>query len=673
MKKCKFLAISLLIIILFNIFFSLIYYVTAEENKIEENVKIENEEKALKDDEEIEEIKYDKNEKENNTIIDNNIEKEDDIDEDKIVEENDEKIKNEIEIIEENIDQNKKEDDKNIKDEIDVDITNKIEEKNNINEKNEEKEINTSIESEIKDSKIIETNVETKQTLEIEESKVESVENLGETVAEPSIEYQAHVQDIGWQAIKRDGEMAGTSGKSKRVEAIKINLKGVNSNAKISYQTHIQDIGWQKWKGNGELSGTEGKAKRIEAIRIKLENLTGYSVEYRVHIQDYGWQKWKKNGELAGSEGQSKRIESIQIRIVKTGEEKNDISLNYQTHVQDIGWQAKIEEGFVAGTSGQSKRIEAIKINLENPTAGAKIQYRTHIQDIGWQAWKSNGELSGTEGKAKRIEAIQIKLQGISNYTIEYQVNIQDYGWSAWYIDGETAGTVGKEKRIEAIRIRFAPKYYRNYKGIDVSQWQGEINWNKVKASGVQFAIIRIGYRGYRYGTLVEDAQFLNNVKGAKNVGIPIGVYFFSQAVNTTEGAEEATWVINKLKEYNNISIQYPIVIDTEDSGARGAGYDPGRADLIDKRTRTNAVVGFCNKVRSSGYTPMIYASRDWFYDNLEYGYLTSYDIWLAHYTGSPSVKSNFKYGYQIWQYSSSGSVSGINGDVDMNVAYKKY
>ena len=205
----------------------------------------------------------------------------------------------------------------------------------------------------------------------------------------------------------------------------------------------------------------------------------------------------------------------------------------------------------------------------------AKILYRTHVQDVGWQGWSSDGQLAGTQGKCKRIEALQIKLQGLDSYTVEYKVHIQDYGWSQWYIDGETAGTVGKCKRIEGIKIRIVPKYKRQYKGIDVSEWNKDINWKKVKASGVDFAIVRIGYRGYRTGKIVQDAKFLENIKGAKAAGIKVGVYFFSQAINLVEGQEEANWSINTLKA-NNISIDYPIIIDTEDSGARGNGSEPG-------------------------------------------------------------------------------------------------
>ena len=131
-----------------------------------------------------------------------------------------------------------------------------------------------------------------------------------------NIMYETHVQDIGWQGQRQNGEMAGTEGQSKRLEAIKIKINNMPETMEIKYSTHIQDIGWQGWKNNGEIAGTEGQSKRLEAIKIKLEETEEYSVMYRVHIQDIGWQDWKYDGEIAGTEGQSKRLEAIEIKIV---------------------------------------------------------------------------------------------------------------------------------------------------------------------------------------------------------------------------------------------------------------------------------------------------------------------------------------------------------------------
>ena len=288
----------------------------------------------------------------------------------------------------------------------------------------------------------------TESTSETEEKPDEEPEK------EPSISYTTHIQDIGWQNQVKDGEMAGTEGQAKRLEAIKITLKDL-SGVKIKYQTHIQDIGWQDWKYDGTLAGTEGQSKRLEAIKIELEKNDKYSIMYRVHIQDIGWQDWRYDGEKAGTEGQSKRLEAIQIKIV---EKQTSISVNYSVHVQDIGWQNWKAEEKIAGTEGQSKRLEAIKIELLTNIKNLKLKYRVHIQDIGWQDWKDSEEMAGTEGQSKRLEAIQIKLENTQDYSIEYRVHVQDIGWQDWVKDGETSGTEGQSKRLEAIQIRIISK-----------------------------------------------------------------------------------------------------------------------------------------------------------------------------------------------------------------------
>lgn len=485
----------------------------------------------------------------------------------------------------------------------------------------------------------------------------------------PHVEYKSHVQNIGWQSNVSENMISGTEGKSYRVEAFKVKLiNNDKENLDIEYQAHIQNIGWQGWKKSGEISGTEGKSLRIEAIRMKVKGNDEYSIEYRVHVQNKGWLKWRNDGEVAGTTGESLRIEAIQIRIVKKEKRQIDPEINYRSHVQNIGWQSKKGEGYISGTEGKGLRDEAISIDFRQNNSNWKVLYRAHVENIGWQGWKSNGQVAGTEGKGLRIEAIQIKLENLENYTVEYQVHIQDYGWSSWMIDGETAGTTGKAKRIEAIRIRIVPKYYRSYKGIDVSEFNGQINWKQVKDSGVQFAMIRCAYRGYRTGKIVKDNQFEYNIQNASAAGIKVGIYFFSQAVSISEAVEEANYAVNLARKYNCIT--YPIAIDTEASGAE---KNDGRADGINAALRTNIMAAFCNQVQSSGYTPMIYASRNWFYNNLEVNRLLSYKTWLAHYTGNINRKSDYIYGYSMWQYTSSGSVPGIAGRVDMNMGYEKY
>lgn len=194
--------------------------------------------------------------------------------------------------------------------------------------------------------------------------------------------------------------------------------------------------------------------------------------------------------------------------------------------------------------------------------------------------------------------------------------------------------------------------------GIDVSKWNGDIDWDRVRNAGVEFAIIRAGYRGSVTGSLVEDPYFAANIKGATASGIPVGVYFFTQAVNEVEAVEEASAVLRLVKEYN---LDYPIFIDTEGAGGNG------RADGLDVESRTLVCEAFCRTVENAGYRAGVYGSRNWYNNNLHTDRLDNdYYIWLAEYRSVPLYQGY----YQMWQYTSKGSVDGISGNVDMNISY---
>ena len=196
--------------------------------------------------------------------------------------------------------------------------------------------------------------------------------------------------------------------------------------------------------------------------------------------------------------------------------------------------------------------------------------------------------------------------------------------------------------------------------GIDVSKWQGEIDWNMVRDAGVEYAIIRCGYRGSVTGSLVEDPYFERNMKGALAAGVKVGVYFFTQATNEVEAVEEASMVVSLIRDYD---IEYPIFIDTE--GAGGGG----RADGLDVDTRTMVCDAFCRTVENAGYKAGVYASRNWYNNRLNTASLEKYVIWLAEYRRAPIYQGY----YQMWQYTSKGSVSGISGNVDLNISYLGY
>ena len=194
--------------------------------------------------------------------------------------------------------------------------------------------------------------------------------------------------------------------------------------------------------------------------------------------------------------------------------------------------------------------------------------------------------------------------------------------------------------------------------GIDISRHNGKIDWNAVKSSGVDYVIIRCGYRGSSSGALITDQNFQSNIKGATAAGLKVGIYVFSQAVNEVEAVKEASLAVSLAKGYK---LTYPIFIDTESSG--------GRADKIDVATRTAVVNAFCQTVQSAGYQAGIYASKTWFETKLSMGSVGNYRIWLAQYAAAPTYSGR----YDMWQYSSKGTISGINGKVDLNLSYLAY
>ena len=220
--------------------------------------------------------------------------------------------------------------------------------------------------------------------------------------------------------------------------------------------------------------------------------------------------------------------------------------------------------------------------------------------------------------------------------------------------------------------VEFVAIYGDKYRGIDVSQKNGIVNWRQVANSGIDFAMIRIGYRGYRGATLVLDDQAIYNLREAKSFGIKVGVYFVTQAINLSEAQEEALWVAGQLNK-NGIKLEYPVAIDVEDSGARKNGYLPGRADLLDSETRTMLTRGFCDVIKYQGFIPAVYTSKNWFNTHLNYAELTNYDIWVAHYTYDENKQTDFDKNYQVWQYTDKGIILGVSGNVDKNICYKRY
>ena len=249
-------------------------------------------------------------------------------------------------------------------------------------------------------------------------------------------------------------------------------------------------------------------------------------------------------------------------------------------------------------------------------------------------------------------------------YTLS-PVLVKEYG-DGWHNIGGNRYYYRGSQRVTGWQNLDGLQYYFDGNGklssctmIDVSTYNGDIDWNAVKAAGVDYAIIRVGYRGYGTARLVQDRRFEQNMRGAINAGIRVGAYIVTQAVNTEEAVEEASFIVEKCRGYN---VTLPLAIDVEWAGN---SYEEGRANSISASTRTDVINAFARTVMNSGYAAMAYANKDWFENKIYSGNLfSSCKIWLAQYRNT-----EYTYGGRVnmWQYTSKGRVDGINGDVDIS------
>ena len=267
----------------------------------------------------------------------------------------------------------------------------------------------------------------------------------------------------------------------------------------------------------------------------------------------------------------------------------------------------------------------------------------------------------------KYVEAV---VADYFKYDVFYRLNDNvEYKYTGWqtidgkryYFDKNGNKVTGKQV-IQGVQYDFgadgALSSGSGVLGIDVSKHNGSIDWEKVKNSGVSFVIIRCGYRGSATGVMVEDPKFRSNIQGATAAGLKVGVYYFSQAVNQREAVEEASAALELISGYK---ISYPVFIDVEAAG--------GRADGISSADRTAVVQAFCNTIRDSGYTAGVYANKNWLGSKMNTGSFGSYNIWLAQYAAAPTYNGR----YEMWQYSSTGKIDGISGNVDLNISYLGY
>ena len=328
------------------------------------------------------------------------------------------------------------------------------------------------------------------------------------------------------------------------------------------------------------------------------------------------------------------------------------------------------DKGTVKGVKAGEAKIKAVAqdgSNVESGISTVKVtekkinrgDTKTLLKD------KNGNQLYCKDGDTYREATTADYYTKDKFYRKKANVEYRYTGWQT--IDGkrffyDKNGTaVTGEQVIQGVKYTFNGDGSLNtgtVMGIDISKHNGNIDWNAVKNSGVQYVILRCGYRGSASGVLVEDQKFKRNIQGATAAGLKVGIYFFSQAVNEVEAVEEASMTLSLIKNYR---ITYPVYIDVESAN--------GRADGISKAARTSVINAFCQTIRNSGYTPGLYANKNWLTEKINTGALGGCKIWLAQYVAAPTYGGR----YEMWQYSSRGSIAGIKGNVDLNVSYMGY
>lgn len=323
--------------------------------------------------------------------------------------------------------------------------------------------------------------------------------------------------------------------------------------------------------------------------------------------------------------------------------------------------------GLVKALKPGKTQIIAHSSEVMEKTAVCEITVVSDKDLSGLLKDKDGNQLYYKDSKGNYIEA---KQEDYYKYDVFYRKkDATEYKYTGWQtLDGKTyffdknGNKVTGDQVIQGMKYSFDSdgvlKQSSGIMGIDVSKHNGNIDWNAVRDSGVNFVIIRCGYRGSATGALVIDPKFKANIQGATAAGLKVGVYFFSQAVNEAEAIEEASMALDLIKGYK---ISYPVFIDVEASNGRG--------DTISSAQRTAVVDAFCKTIQNGGYTPGIYANRSWLTGKMNMGSLNKYKVWYAQYAASPTYTGRF----DMWQYSSRGRISGISGNVDLNISYLGY
>ncbi len=510
------------------------------------------------------------------------------------------------------------------------------------------------------------------------------------TYSSPTIRYQAHVQSVGWQAETNDGNMAGTQGRSLRLEALRASVAGASGG--IQYRAHVQNIGWQRWEKDGAIAGTEGQGLRMEALEVQLTGAitSSYDVYYRVHVSDIGWMAWAKNGDTSGTVGLGRRIEAVQMKLVKKGSpapsgegEKASYpsiyapEITYATSSVGGDWQTTVKDGEVSGTTGKSLSVGRLRAQLSSPSSYGGIKYQVSTDGTDWSDAVSDGGDAGVSGSA--LKAVRLSLTGAAAKYCDvwYRVHVSSIGWLGWTRNGCDAGTEISSNAIEAIQVVVKLKgssapgstvkpfaYQDLLNGIDIASHQAGIDVANVSAD---FVFIK-ATQGTWYKNQLPSKGYDYAAWGDKTLasGRLLGFYHYAEG---GDPVKEAEYFYNAIKTYKGRAV---VALDWEgqDNELFGTGFD----------------VQWCKRfldriAELMEAKPLIYMSKsttrkyDWS------SVAASYPLWVAQYasnntTGYQSNPWTDSYSFGAWskplifQYSAAGRVNGYSGDLDLDLFY---
>jgi len=493
-----------------------------------------------------------------------------------------------------------------------------------------------------------------------------------------SVKTRALVQNKGWQKKwANSGKTAGTTTK-RGLRAIRIKLSGLSSGVtgSVCYKAYDMGKGWGATKTNGKSTGRTSVP--VQAVKIWLTGDVSahYDVLYRVYIKGFGWQPWTKNRAKAGVVRNGIYVSALQVMLSpKTADAmgaSDRVGVRYEARLAGSGWRPWVGSGGTAGKAVDGKVVDGFVLNLNSAGIGGNVSYRAYVQGSQWSRWKTSGKTVGKAGS--RIEALQIKLTGeiASQYDIYYRAYVSGYRWLGWAKNGGSVGSTGLNLPISAVQVVMISKgtigpnagegttvnaCRKTLNGIDISSWQSNLTISNVPAD---FVIVKAtGGRGY------TNPFFSGQAYATLKAGKLLGLYHFAREASCAGTAiQEADYFVKAVGPYIGRAV---LVLDWEANALLlGPSWAKKFLDRVYEKT---------------GVRPLIYMSKN---PTREYdwsGVAKNYKLWVAQYlnysrTGFQSRPWTDSYGYGAWshptifQYSSSGLLSGYSGNLDLNIFY---